>query len=352
MQRYPKDFDGVIAGAPALDWTGLMVGFNWNSKALRAAPIPPEKLTLIAKAAAQRCDAEDGLTDGLIDKPLRCDFDPAVLTCNGPDGPNCLTPAQVSAVKKVYAGPSTSRGKQLYHGFPPGAEGGATAGEGAVSGWQNWISGPGNPAAPVNGNPLQYTFQDHYLRYFVFGNPNYDSMTFDYDRDPRALRETGEFINAKDTDISAFRKAGGKLILWHGWSDHALMAERTIEYYEDVADRLGSRKRADRFMRLFLAPGMHHCSSGPGPNVFDALTALENWVEKGQAPASMLATKYVNNSVALGIERTRPLCPYPQRARYIGTGSINDAANFECRGARRDDDDHDDHGHHDDDHDD
>ncbi len=129
------------------------------------------------------------------------------------------------------------------------------------------------------------------------------------------------------------------------------MAERTIEYYEDVVDRLGSRKRADRFMRLFLAPGMHHCSSGPGPNVFDALTALENWVEKGQGPASMLATKYVNNSVALGVERTRPLCPYPQRARYIGTGSINDAANFECRGARRDDDDRDDHGHHDDDHD-
>jgi Tannase and feruloyl esterase len=353
VQRYPKDFDGVIAGAPALDWTGLMVGFNWNSRAVRAAPIPPAKLTLIANEAAKRCDADDGLADGLIDKPLRCDFDPAVLTCNGPDGPNCLTPAQVSAVKKVYAGPSNSRGRQIYLGFPPGAEGGATPGEGQTSGWQNWISGPGNPAAPVLGNPLQYTFQDHYLKYFVFSNPNYDSMSFDYDRDPKALRATGAFINAKKTDISAFRKAGGKLILWHGWADHALMAERTIEYYEDVVDRMGSRKRADRFMRLFLAPGMHHCSNGPGPNVFDALTALENWVEKGIAPASMVATKYANNNVAAGVvERTRPLCPYPQRARYIGTGSINDAANFTCRGARHhdhdDDKDHDDGKDHDD----
>lgn len=339
VQRYPKDFDGVIAGAPALDWTGLMIGFNWNSQALRAAPIPPEKLTLIANAAAARCDAQDGLVDGLIDNPLRCDFNPAVLTCNGPDAPNCLTAAQVQAVQKVYEGPTSSRGRQFHPGFPPGAEGGATAGEGAVSGWQTWISGPGNPAAPINGNPLQFTFQDHYLRYFVFSDPAYDSMSFDFDRDPRALRPSGEFLNATNTDLSEFREAGGKLILWHGWSDHALMAERTIQYYEDVVDRLGSRKRADRFTRLYLAPGMHHCSSGPGPNVFDALTALEQWVEQGVAPKSIVATKYVGNNVAAGIvERTRPLCPYPQTARYTGTGSINDAANFTCSGPRGHDD--------------
>ncbi len=352
-QRYPHDFDGIIAGAPALDWTGLMIGFNWNSKALRAAPIPPAKLTLIANAAVQRCDAADGLVDGLIDNPLKCDFDPASLQCSGADAPNCLTAAQVGAVKKVYAGPSNSHGRQLHPGFPPGAEGGATAGAGAVSGWQTWISGPGSPAAPINGNPLQFTFSDHYLRYFVFSDPAYDPIAaFDFDRDPRALRETGRFINAQDTDLSAFREGGGKLILWHGWADHALMAERTIEYYNDVVDRVGSRKRADRFTRLYLAPGMHHCAGGPGPNVFDMLTPLERWVEQGVAPTSVISTKYKDNAAANGVERTRPLCEYPKVARHLG-GSINDAANFECRHAPRhghdgddrddDDDDEDDH---------
>ena len=327
-QRYPEDFDGIIAGAPALDWTGLMAGFNWDSQALRAAPIPPAKLTLIAQAAVARCDANDGLVDGLIDNPLRCDFDPAVLTCNGPDAPGCLTPGQVQAVKKVYAGPTTSRGRQLHPGFPPGAEDGG-------SGWQTWISGPTPLGAPVNGNPLQFTFQDHYLRYFVFSNPAYDSMTFDFDRDPRALRATGRFLNATDTDLSRFRKAGGKLILWHGWADHALMAERTIQYYEDVVSRLDNHTKASRFVRLFLAPGMHHCAGGPGPNSFDALSALENWVENGNAPRSIIATKYVNNVPAQGVERTRPLCTYPKVARYIGSGSINDAANFECQTPER-----------------
>jgi feruloyl esterase len=127
-----------------------------------------------------------------------------------------------------------------------------------------------------------------------------------------------------------FRKAGGKLILWHGWADHALMAERTIQYYEDVVERLDRRTEVNRFVRLFLAPGMHHCAGGPGPNSFDALSALENWVEKGDAPSSIIATKYVNNVPAQGVERTRPLCTYPKVARYIGSGSINDAANFVC----------------------
>jgi feruloyl esterase len=233
----------------------------------------------------------------------------------------------VQAVKKVYAGPTNSRGRQLHPGFPPGAEDGGT-------GWQTWISGPTALGPPVNGNPLQFTFQDQYLRYFVFSNPAYDSMTFDFDRDPRALRETGRFLNATDTDLSSFRKSGGKLLLWHGWSDHALMAERTIQYYEDVVERLDGRAKADRFVRLFLAPGMHHCAGGPGPNTFDALTALEQWVERGHAPRRMIATKYVNNVPAQGVERTRPLCPYPQVARYVGSGSIDDAANFECRAPR------------------
>jgi feruloyl esterase len=326
-QKFPHDFDGIIAGAPALDWTGLMTGFNWDSQAVRAAPIPPEKLTLIAQAAVARCDAKDGLVDGLIGDPLRCDFNPASLTCSGPDGPDCLTPAQASAVKKVYGGPRNSRGKQLHPGFPPGAEDGG-------SGWQTWISGPTAFPAPVNGNPLQFTFQDHYLRFFVFSDPAYDSMTFDFDRDPKKLRATGRFLDATDTDLSGLRHAGGKLILWHGWADHALMAERTIQYYEDVVDRMG-QKKTDSFVRMFLAPGMHHCAGGPGPNSFDALTALENWVERRKAPESIVATKYVNNVPAQGVERTRPLCRHPKVATYAGAGSIDDAANFVCREPRK-----------------
>jgi feruloyl esterase len=322
-QRYPHDFDGIIAGAPALDWTGLMIGFNWDSQALRAAPIPPAKLTLIAQAAAARCDAKDGLVDGLIGEPLRCDFNPAVLTCKGADASDCLTAAQVRAVQKVYAGPTNSRGKQLHPGFAPGAEDGG-------SGWETWISGPTALGAPVNGNPLQFTFQDHYLRFFVFSNPAYDSMTFDFDRDPRALRATGRFLNATNTDLSTLRHAGGKLILWHGWSDHALMAERTIQYYEEMADEIGGSRKADQFARLYLAPGMHHCAGGPGPNTFDMLTVLEKWVENHVSPGPVVATKYVNDAPAQGVQRTRPLCPYPSVARYVGHGSIDDAANFRC----------------------
>jgi feruloyl esterase len=339
-QKYPHDFDGIIAGAPALDWTGLMAGFNWDSQAVRAAPIPPEKLTLIAQAAVARCDAKDGLVDGLISDPLRCDFNPKTLQCRGADAPNCLTAGQVAAVKKVYSGPRNSRGKQLHPGFPPGAEDGG-------SGWQTWISGPTAFGAPVNGNPLQFTFQDHYMRFFVFSDPAYDSMTFDFDRDPRELRETGRFLDATDTNLSPLRRAGGKLIIWHGWSDHALMAEPSIQYYDDVVDPMGERK-VESFVRLYLAAGMHHCAGGPGPNSFDMLTQLENWVERDKAPKSVVATKYVNDVPAQGVARTRPLCPYPQTAQYKGRGSIDDAANFVCREPRKhghDDDDHGGHGH-------
>ena len=318
-QRYPQDFDGIIAGAPALDWTGLMTGFNWNQQAVRAAPIPPEKLTVLARAVVAKCDAGDGLVDGLVDNPRRCNFDPGVVQCKGGDAADCLTAAQVAAVRKVYGGPVNSRGRQLHPGFPPGAEDGFT-------GWQLWISGPSNTGAPVNNNPFQFTFSDHYLRYFVFSDPAYNSMTFNFDRDPRRLDATGSFLNASDADLKGFRARGGKLLMWHGWSDHALMADRTIEYYHEVLDEMGSRNKVDDFVRLFLAPGMHHCAGGPGLNSFDALTALENWVERGQAPDSLLASH-----VGTNVPRTRPLCAYPSVAVYKGRGDPNSASSFSCQ---------------------
>ena len=217
-------------------------------------------------------------------------------------------------------------------GFPPGAEDGG-------SGWQTWITGPTPFGEPVNGKAFQAVFQDHYLRYFVFSDPAYDSMRFDIDRDPRELRATGRFLNATNTDLAPLHEAGGKLIMWHGWADHALMAERSLQYYEDAADRIGTRKM-QRFTRLYLAPGMHHCGGGPGPNTFDMLTALEKWVEDGDAPGSILATKYVNDDPAQGIARTRPLCPHPKVATYKGHGSIDVAASFVCKEPKDHDDDH------------
>ena len=337
-QRYPSDFDGIIAGAPALDWTGLMTGFNYNQQAIRSAPIPPEKLSVIAQAVVARCDAKDGLVDGLVDNPRRCGFDPRVLRCKAGDAPDCLTAAQVAAVRKVYDGPVNSRGRQLHPGFPPGAEDGFT-------GWQLWISGPSGVGAPVNNNPFQFTFSDHYLRFMVFSDPGYDSMSFDFDDDVARVNATAPLFSADDPNLSRFRAHGGKLLMWHGWADHALMADRTIQYYHDVVDTMG-RKKVEGFVRLFLAPGMHHCAGGPGLNDFDALTALENWVERGAAPERLIA-----RHVGTGVQRTRPLCSYPEVAVYRGKGDPNNAASFSCKergldyalgGSERDDDDDDD----------
>ena len=314
-QRYPTDFNGIIAAAPALDITGLMLGFNWNEQALQgSAAIPPGKLPVIANAVVAQCDARDGLVDGLVDNPRRCKFDPTVLTCPDGDGLTCLTPAQVDAVKKVYAGPVNSAGEPLHPGFPPGAENGGT-------GWELWISGPG----PF-GAPLQFIFEDQFLRYFIFSNPAYNSLTFDFDTDVPLVTATTDLFDATDPDLSAFGASGGKLIMWHGEADHALTVDRTIQYYADVARAMGNKNTIEDFFRLFLAPGMHHCGGGPGLNSFDALTALENWVEGGRAPDAIIASH-----VGAGVARTRPLCSYPKIAAYDGRGDINDAGSFTCR---------------------
>ena len=320
-QRYATDFHGIISAAPALDITGLMIGFNWNEQAIHAAPIPPGKLTVIANAVVAHCDGKDGLADGLVDNPRRCGFDPATLTCpGGIDAPDCLTPGQVETLKKVYAGPVNSAGQRLHPGFPPGAEDGA-------NGWGDWISGPSSiPGAPVLSAPFQFTFEDQFMRFFIFSNPAYDSMTFDFDRDVGRVNATTDLFDATNPDLSAFRAAGGKLIMWHGQADHALTVDRTIQYYDDVAKTMGNKNTIASFFRLFLAPGMHHCGGGSGLNSFDALTPLENWVEGGMTPDAILATH-----VGPGVARTRPLCSYPHVAVYDGSGDSDDAANFTCQ---------------------
>jgi Tannase and feruloyl esterase len=323
-QRYPEDFDGIIAGAPGLDWSGILTGWNWNQQALKSTPIPPETLAAIAKGVVSQCDAADGLADGLVDNPRSCAFDPKKLVCSGADGPACLTPAQVQTYEQILMGPRRSNGVPLFHGFPPAAEEGRTAG-------QLWISG--SRQADGNGSdgiPLQFTGQDQFLKFFLFSNPGYNSLGFNFDTDAPILKATDAVFAAIDPDLRRFQRAGGKLIMWHGWADPAVTADGTVQYYQDVIRTLGNRESVEGFFRLFLGPGMQHCGGGPGLNSLDALTALEQWVERGVAPDAILAS----NDGTTGVKRTRPLCSYPAQASYVGSGDINDAKNFVCRQAR------------------
>jgi feruloyl esterase len=313
-ERYPTDFDGIIAGAPALDWVGTMSGFVWNEQAANAAPLSADKVALLAAAVLHECDGKDGLMDGLISDPRRCRFDPKTLQCPAGDAPTCLTAGQVETVTRIYQGATSDEGRPLYFGWPRGHE------DGAMTGWPLWITG--NGAIP----PLQFIFADGYLKYFVFG-PSVDLLTSDLESDIKAARPTGRILNATNADLSDFRAAGGKLIMWHGWADAALTAFRSIAYLQEAAEKTRRGDRLGEFFRLFLAPGMHHCGGGPGPNTLDALSALESWVEQGLAPEQIVAT----HRGGPGPDFTRPLCAYPKEATYRGTGDTNNAANFVCR---------------------
>jgi hypothetical protein len=328
-QRFPDDFDGIVANAPWSDQTGFTIGAMWNQKALSQAPVTNAKLALVADKVMAKCDAIDGLKDGLIDDPRKCNFDPArdVPACTaGADRADCLTPAQAETIAKIYSGP-TSNGKPFFTGFMPGSEAvttggfGAAAGSGPVSGWMNVIV-----SAQPDGKPADFNLAENTMRYLVFTppQPDYDYKTFDFDRDIHQLDEWSKKADAKNPDLSKFRKRGGKLLMTHGWADTILQPMASITYYEQAVAKNGPA--TSDFFRLFMVPGMAHCGGGIGPDRHDPMTAMINWVEKDQAPASMVASRVVGNQVM----RTRPLCAYPQVARYSGQGSIDDAANFRC----------------------
>ena len=323
-QRFPDDFDGIVANAPWVDQTGFTIGAMWNQKALTEAPVPVAKLNLVAQKAMAKCDKVDGLEDGLIDDPRRCSFDPVrdVPACReGVDGPDCLTPAQASALKKVYDGP-VSNGKRYFPGFMVGSEAVTTAANGAMtSGWANTIV-----AAQPNAKPADFNLAEGVFRYLILDppQPEYDAMKFDYDRAAATVARWSKLADAKDADLSKFRKSGGKLIMTYGWADTILQPLMGVDYYEAVLAKNG-KSTAD-FARLFMVPGMAHCGGGIGPDRNDAVTAVIDWVEKGKAPDQLIASKVTNGQTV----RTRPLCPYPQVARYKGSGSIDDAANFSC----------------------
>jgi hypothetical protein len=324
-QRYPEDFDGIVVNAPWLDQTGFTIGAMWNQKALNEAPVTGEKMNLVAERVMAKCDAMDGLTDGLIDDPRKCDFDPArdVPACSeGADGPDCLTAAQASAISKVYKGPM-SQGKSIFPGFMPGSEAimpGLFGGPSA-SGWMNLII-----SARPGSKPADFSLAEETMRYLVHKppKPDYDCSTFNFDRDIHLLDEWGKIADAKNPDLSKFRKRNGKLLMTYGWSDPILQPMMGVKYYEQAVAENGPD--TNDFFRLFMVPGMAHCGGGVGPDQHDPMTAIINWVEKGKAPESMLAKQITNGEVV----RTRPLCPYPKVARYKGQGSIDDATNFEC----------------------
>jgi hypothetical protein len=314
-QRYPQDFDGILANSPWVDQTGFTIGAVWNQRAIDAAPLSAAKLAVVAKAVMAKCDALDGLKDGQIDDPRRCTLDvksdlPACAA--GTDNDTCLTAAQADTVMKIYSGPS-SHGQPVFPGFMLGSE--------AAGGWMNFIvpAQPGRKAADFN-------LAEGTLQYLVHTppQPNYDYRSFDFDRDTHLLDAWGQLVNANNPDLSRFRNRGGKLIMTYGWADPVLEPLAGVNYYEQAMARNGPD--TPQFFRLFMVPGMGHCGGGVATDRFDAVTALVDWVEKGKAPEAIRAARVVNNQEV----RSRPLCAYPNIARYTGQGSIDAAASFRC----------------------
>jgi len=308
-QRFPTDYDGIIAAASANPRTHLAAWQLSMAQAVMLDPasfIPPAKYPAIHKTVLDRCDGIDGVIDGVLEDPTRCRLDPQVLACKGEEGPECLTQAQVEAVRKIMS-PATRRdGTEIFPGFEPGAE----------LGW-NVLLG--------SRNPISLSL-DHY-RYVVFKDPNWDWRTFDLERDLAiAVKVDNGTINAVNPDLRAFVEHRGKLLMYHGWSDQMAPPRASISYYNSVLDKMGGEAKNASWIRLFMVPGMAHCGGGEGPNSFDAINALDQWVEKGKAPDQILASRITDGKV----NRTRPLCPYPHIARYKGSGSTDDARNFEC----------------------
>ncbi len=343
-QRYPADYDGILAGAPANYWTALLPLGAAVTQALTATPasfIPPAKIPTIGQAVLAACDEADGVRDGVLNDPRQCRFDPASIQCKeGEDTDKCLTSAQVTALKAIYAGLRDSHGQALFPGYLPGAEEGQ-------GGWGLWITGP----AP--GRSLMAAFAHGYFSDMVYEKVDWDLKNFAVESAMRAGKEkTAAALDSVDPDLTAFRSRGGKLILYHGWNDPAIPAVNTVNYYQSVVGKMG-QANADSFVRLYMVPGMQHCAGGPGADAFgqegtwpsdpqrNARTALEIWVEKGTAPGSLIAAKTAGGGPGGTGEATapptmtRPLCPYPQAAKYKGSGDPNRDESFVCAAEKK-----------------
>jgi feruloyl esterase len=334
-ERYPGDYKGILAGAPAINWDHMVASWLWTNLSTakdEESYIPQKKLAAIVKASVAACDLTDGVQDGLVGDPRLCKFDPSVLLCNGADADTCLTQKQVDALEKLYAGPKYPDGKPVYPPYMPGTEGG----------WGVFTTG-----AAVNRGLLA-NFGNAYMRYFVLNDPDWDFRSSDLAMDVAKIdadEKDHSTLDALNPDLRPFRKNGGKLIVYHGWGDNVVSTLDSINYYKMVVAALtGVGKGSDAytpedakwikastkvgsFYRVFLIPGMNHCAGGPGPTNLKGMDALAAWVEKKQAPDQIMGTHMTNGAADL----TRPLCPYPMAAQYSGQGSVTDAANFACK---------------------
>ncbi len=302
--RYPDDFDGIIAGAAANPKTHLDAWRMWAAQLAignDAGRIPVQKHAMIHQAVLAQCDALDGVKDGLIENPAECRFDPSPVVCKDGDSASCLTPAQAKVAKALMGPATTPSGKEIFPGYAPGAE----------LGWAFLLGG---------NEPYSNPLEDY--KYIVYKNPDWDWRTYDLERDLAAAEKAGAgTLTAVSEDLGAFTKHGGKLLMYHGWSDQQIPPGASIEFYTHVTP-----KSARDAVRLFMVPGMGHCAGGEGPNTFDMVAPLDQWVEHHQAPTRIVASHLTDGKV----DRTRPLCAYPQVARYKGTGDINQAENFIC----------------------
>ena len=309
-QRYPGDFDGIIAGAPAVNWTGRAAQSIWVAQAVHkdeASYIPPAKYPVLHKAVLESCDALDGVKDGVLEDPRLCKFDPKTVECKAGEASSCLSTPQVEAARKIYTPLTNPRTQRLI--FPAQERG-------SEMGWQN-LAGP---------QPLGIS--NDYFKYVVFEDPSWDYRTFNFDTDvARTEKVDNGTINALNPNLQPFFQHGGKLLQYHGWGDQQISPGSSVLYYNSVLEALGGASKVSGSYRLFMVPGMGHCRGGDGTDTFDAMKALEQWVEQGKAPEKIVASRVRNGAV----DRTRPLCPYPQVASYTGSGSTDDAANFVCK---------------------
>ncbi len=307
--RYPSDYNGIIAGAPVNFRTHQLTWELWVAQAVHgdeASYIPPAKYPAIHRAALDACDARDGVKDGLIDDPTECRFDPKVLECRNGDASTCLTPAQVEAARRIYSPAVNPKTRQeIFPALQPGSE----------LGWGG-LAGP----QPV-GEAVEF------FQYVVFNDPAWDFKTLAWDVAADAAdKAAADVLNVTHPDLRPFFDRGGKLLMYHGWNDQLVAPVNTINYYKNIASTVGRATTASS-VRLFMMPGMNHCAGGEGPNTFDRMTVIEQWVEQGHAPGRVVAS----HSTSGVVDRTRPLCAYPEVARYTGTGSTDDAANFVCK---------------------
>ena len=307
-QKFPADFDGIIAGSPGLDWTGRAVGAMRIAQVAKDenARVTPAKAQIIHTAAIEACDAVDGIKDGVIDDPKKCKFDPGVLECKGADAPSCLTKAQAQTARMMYMSPVNPKTKREITGLEPGSELGWTD--------QGWTGGARNAGLSL-------------FRFVVYKDPMWDADKFNFETDVVRAEADAEVTNALDPNLKPFFDRGGKLIQYHGWADPQISPGNSVQYYKRVTDANGGVARVQASHRLFMAPGMGHCGGGEGPNTFDMMTAIEQWVENKTAPVQIVASHSRDGKV----DRTRPLCPYPQVASYKGSGSTDEAANFVCK---------------------